>query len=290
MENISHQLAAYLRSWYETTVKSKTAAGVTVNLTFDEFLALFEKRQLNSLQKAIDANSIRYLQDEHNPYAYVATWKSYAACSSGVYDVNTALICSRMKSAKINLPAAGDKLRPSHCANIRRSLTGVEKTEEHCQAISEAKKGKPIAGWSEERKTARRELRQAQEAAKRAACAPLELIVEQPEKSIEVATKIELADYEETVEGMVDRLNEADIYFDLSAASVVRTHLARNYGEWFARQGTYWDDYFACGWQQSGIVLEVCCFAISSHIECTWSFPAEDKALAMLFKLTFGGV
>ncbi|OAN51861.1 hypothetical protein [Sphingobium sp. TCM1] len=169
MENISPKLLAYLKSWYETTTKSKTAAGVVVNLTFDQFVSLLEKRQIVSLQKAIDANSIRYLQDENNPYAYVATWKSYAACSSGVYDINTACICSRMKSGQINLPAAGDKLRPSHCANISKSLKGVEKTEEHCQAISQAKKGKSISGWSDERRAARSALRQAQEAAKRAA-------------------------------------------------------------------------------------------------------------------------
>ena len=290
MENISHQLVAYLRSWYETTVKSKTAAGVLVNLTFDEFLSLFGKRQLASLQKALDANSIRYLQDEKSPYAYVATWKSYAACSSGVYDINTALVCSRMKSAKVNLPAAGDKLRPSHCASISKSLTGVETTDDHCQAIREAKKGKKIAGWSDERKAARSELRQAQEAAKRAANEASGLIIEEPEKTIEIATKITLTEYEEARDGIVEELRLADIYFDLSAASVVRTCLARKHGGWFDNQGTDWSYYFACGWQEGGIVLEVCCFDVSRNIECTWSFPAEEKAIAMLFKLTFGGI
>jgi len=168
MENISTQLMAYLKSWHPTTVRRKTGAGMIVNLTFDEFLSLFEKRQLSSLQKAIDADRIRYQQDEKSPYAYVATWKSYAACSSGIYNIETALICSRMKSSKINLPTAGDKLRPSHCASISKSLAGKGKTEEHCLAISDAKKGKKISGWTEERKAARRTLRQAQEAAKRA--------------------------------------------------------------------------------------------------------------------------
>ena len=169
MENISTQLLAYLNSWYSTTVKSKANAGNTVNLTFDEFLSLFEKRQLASLQKSIDANRIRYQQDEKNQFAYVATWKSYAACSSGIYDINTALICSRMKSAQVNLPQAGDKLRPGHCANISKSLTGKAKSEDHCKNISEGKKGKEIVKWTEERKAARRELRQAQKAAKKGA-------------------------------------------------------------------------------------------------------------------------
>lgn len=167
MENISPQLTAYLLSWYHTTVQSKTNAGVIVNLSFDEFLSLFEQRQLTSLQKSLDANRIRYQQEDKSPFAYVATWKSYAACSTGVWDINTALICSRMKSAQINLPAAGDKLRPSHCQNIGRALKGKSKSEEHCRNISDSKKGKKIAGWSEERKAARRALRQAQEAAKK---------------------------------------------------------------------------------------------------------------------------
>ena len=139
--------------------------GVTVELTFQQFVGLFEQRQLYSLQKAIERNRLRYQQREKNEFAYVATWKSYNARSTNVWSVDTACICSRQKSATINLPQAGDTLRPEHCDAISRSLTGKPKSETRCQNISASKKGVPIRGWTEERKAARR----AQLAARRAA-------------------------------------------------------------------------------------------------------------------------
>lgn len=86
---------------------------------------------------------------------------------SGELNRDTACICSRMKSATINLPAKGDKLRPGHAANIGKALTGRPKSQDHRKALSEATKGVPKAAWSEERKAARREQRRAQEVAKR---------------------------------------------------------------------------------------------------------------------------
>lgn len=168
MDHLSPALRAYLQSWYDTTAENKRADGVVVELTFPQFVGLFAKKQLASLQRSIDANRLRYLQGEKNAYAYVATWKSYAACSTNVWSVETATICSRSKSARINLPQAGDKLRPRHRQNISKSLTGLEKSDDHRTAISEATKGKPKAGWSDERRAARSAQRQAQEAEKRA--------------------------------------------------------------------------------------------------------------------------
>ena len=154
--NISDQLMAYLKSWYATSTDNQRKAGVEVALTFEEFLALFEKRQFSSLQKAIDLNRLRYQQDEKNQYAYVLTWQSYAARSTNILSKDTAIVCSRMKSSTINLPQKGDKLRPSHCQSLSRSLTGKPKSEEHRKNISEGKKGRKISGWTEERKAARR--------------------------------------------------------------------------------------------------------------------------------------
>lgn len=167
MNKISPALMGYLRSWYDTTVQNKRAGGVVVELTFPEFLTLFKPRQLRTLQIAIDANRLRYLQDIENGFAFVATWKDYAARSTNNWNLATATICSRTQSARINLPQAGDKLRPEHCANISKSLTGLEKSEEHKLAISEGSKGKPKAAWTPERRAARSAQRKAQEAAKR---------------------------------------------------------------------------------------------------------------------------
>lgn len=155
--SISPRLHAYLTSWFHTSTGNKADAGVVVELTFDQFLSLFEKRQLASLETAIMRNRLRDQQGSENPLAYVLTWRSYVARSSNVYSVETAMVCSRRKSAKLGLPAKGDMLRPSHCENISTSLTGVAKTDEHCANISAGKRGQKIAGWSDERKAERRQ-------------------------------------------------------------------------------------------------------------------------------------
>lgn len=168
MSNITPRLMAYLKSWYGTSTQNQRNAGVVVELSFDEFLSLFEARQIASLEKAIERDRLRYQQNEKNKFAYVLTWKSYAACSTGILSINTAIVCSRMKSAKLCLPKKGDKLRGSHKANLSKAKTGVAQTEEHRKAISDGTKGVKKAPWSEERKAARSTQRQAHEAIKRA--------------------------------------------------------------------------------------------------------------------------
>lgn len=167
--NISDNLMAYLRSWYETSTGKKREAGIEVTLTFDEFLSLINEKQMTSLQEHADNRKLRYLQKRDNKYSYVLTWKSYADCSTGVFSKDTAMVCSRQKSAAINLPQAGDPLRASHKANIARGLKGKEKSEEHREALSESLSGKPKKGWSPERKAARSEAMKKRHAEKKAA-------------------------------------------------------------------------------------------------------------------------
>jgi hypothetical protein len=167
MTDLSPNLLAYLKSWHNTTITRKSQAGYTVDLPFEDFLGLLSKRQLSSLQKAIDEHRLQSQQSRESPYALVATWRSYAACSSGRYDKTTATICSRMKSAPINMPRAGDKLRDSHRTRISEGLAGKRKSAEHRQAISQACAGTPKAGWSDERKAERRKLLAAKKAAAR---------------------------------------------------------------------------------------------------------------------------
>jgi len=164
---VSDRLMAYLRSWYETSTTNKAEEGVVVELTFTQFLSLFEKRQIASLEKAIANNSLRDQQHEKNKFAYVLSWKSYSARSTNIYSIDTAIVCSRLKSAKLAIPQKGDKLRPGHCNAISNALSGKPKTQEHADNISFAKSGREIAKWSPERKKARSDLRRAQEAAKR---------------------------------------------------------------------------------------------------------------------------
>lgn len=156
LTDVSPRLLAYLQSWHTTSTQKQVDAGNEVDLPFSDFLNLFTKRQIDSLQKAIDADRIRYQQSVENKFAFVLTWKSYAARSTGRFDKNTATICSRAKSAQINLPQKGDKLRDGHREGISQSLSGLEKSEEHKKAISEASKGQPKAAWTPERKEARK--------------------------------------------------------------------------------------------------------------------------------------
>ena len=169
MNQLSPNLTGYLRSWYDTTAENKRTEKVVVELTFDQFVSLFDKRQLRSLQKSIDCNRLRYMQSVDNAFAYVATWKSYAARSSNVWSVETALVCSRSKSATVNLPGPGDKLRPDHCANISKSLSGRRLSDDHKANISESSQGSTKAPWSEERRARMSERRQREQATKRAA-------------------------------------------------------------------------------------------------------------------------
>lgn len=166
-KNVSPKLLAYLQSWHQTSTSKKAKQGIQVNLTFEQFFELFEPRQLNSLQAAIDANRIRYFMAKDNDFAFVLTWRSYAACSTGIFDPSTACITSRLKSRQINTPKSGDKLRAAHKQAISQALTGLEKSDDHKKALSEATKGKKKTPWTQERKDARAAQRQAQEAAKR---------------------------------------------------------------------------------------------------------------------------
>lgn len=152
---ITPNLEAYLRSWHKTATTQKTEAGIYVDLSFADFLNLFEKKQLLSLEKHIAENSIRYLMAHDNPYAYVLTWVSYNACSSRVFNKDTACITSRMKSEKINKPQKGDKLRESHCQNISSGLKDVPKSEEHRANISKGKTGVSTGPMSDEQKAVR---------------------------------------------------------------------------------------------------------------------------------------
>lgn len=169
MNTPSPRLTAYLQSWFTTSTQEKRKSGVSVTLTFPEFLALFNARQLNSLQKSIDANRLRYTQSEDNELALVLTWRSYSARTSNVFSKDTATVCSRRKSKQISLPKKGETLRLSHCAAISASLTGRTLSDETKDKISASSKGQPKAAWSPARKAARSEQRKAQEAAKRGA-------------------------------------------------------------------------------------------------------------------------
>lgn len=165
----SMSLQEYFVKWFTSAVTRMASKGVTIDITFLDFMTkVVTPRQYASLQKTMDAGWLNSRQATSNDRAYVITWKSYAARTSNVFNLETACFCTRAESEKRSKPAKGEALRPSHRANISKKLRGVPKTEEHAGAISEALTGrtlslehkqnlkKPKAPWTEERKAQRR--------------------------------------------------------------------------------------------------------------------------------------
>jgi hypothetical protein len=161
-------LTEYFEKWFNTAVKRKAAQGVSIEITFVEFMnQIVTPRQYESLQKTKDEGWLNTRQRHDNPLAYVITWKSYSARSSNVFSVETACFCTRTESKSRAKPKKGEKLSDTHKQNISKGLKDKPKSEEHKQSISDSLKGrefsqehksnlkKPKAPWSEERKAAR---------------------------------------------------------------------------------------------------------------------------------------
>lgn len=116
-------------------------------------------------------------------------------------------------------------------------------------------------------------------------------MAEQSNKFVEVITILSLSEYEQKMDGIISQLREADTYIDLSAASVVRTHLRQKFGDWFGNHGTYWDDHFNIGlFGKRDQSLDACCYIVDTDVHCSWRFDQHAKALAAMFKLTWGGL
>jgi hypothetical protein len=165
---LSHRLRSYLESWHKTSTTRKRNQGIKVDLSFDAFTALFSQKQFETLENAIWHNRLVFLQNRANRLAFVLTWRSYAARSTNVFNSETAMICCREKSARINKAGAGDVLRPAHAAKIRKALTGKPKTAKHRNNISKGCKGKPKVQWTDDRKAERRALNEAKRSARAA--------------------------------------------------------------------------------------------------------------------------
>lgn len=164
MQALSPRLTAYLQSWFDTSTKDKRSKGITVTLTYEQFVGLFHTRQIKTLEAAIADNRLRYLQDRDNPFAFVLTWRGYEHCQTDVFSADTACICSRQKSKMINSIQVGTRLSARTRAKIGAAKRGKPLDQEHKDALSASLTGKPKTPWTEERKAARK----AQLAAKKA--------------------------------------------------------------------------------------------------------------------------
>lgn len=112
-------------------------------------------------------------------------------------------------------------------------------------------------------------------------------------KYIEVVTTLSLMDYENYADNIVQELKDADVFIDLTAASVVRTYLSLKFDQWFVDQDQVWDGFYVGGFfgsEDKWQTLDTCCYMIDTEIQCSWYFDQSEKDLAMLFKLTWGGL
>lgn len=166
MKHSTKALLGYLKSWHLTSTQKQRDAGHWVDLTFCEFLNLFDTKQLQKLRIALMDGKIKETQNENNEQALVLTWRSYAARSTEEFTRDTANVCTRAESFTINRSGAGDTLRPSHVENMSKGLTGRKLTDDHRANISEGCKGVSKAPWTEERRARMSARRQAEEGAK----------------------------------------------------------------------------------------------------------------------------
>ncbi|PNQ74326.1 hypothetical protein BA950_14770 [Erythrobacter sp. SAORIC-644] len=162
---ISDRLGSYLKSWHKTSTTRQLQKARVVELTYDDFLALFTPGQLMGLEWAIQNDTLRHLQNEKSSDALVLTWRSYEAVSTGQFNSNTAMICSRKTSEKNCRMVAGDSHTAETKARISKSKTGKRNSASHNENISKATKGVSKSAWTPERKAARRALLAAKKAA-----------------------------------------------------------------------------------------------------------------------------
>lgn len=136
------KLEKYLRGWLAKSEARQTQNGVTFNITFGDFEQLWGRARIKKLEGFMADASIHARMNSDNPYAYVLTWKSYAASKGGVMDLQTAQITTRMKSRIDCQMRKGDRHTATTRALISQKTRGVPKSADHRQSISESMKGK----------------------------------------------------------------------------------------------------------------------------------------------------
>lgn len=145
-------LTAYMQGWYAKVAQKQTKRGIAFELTYDDFLALWGARRLATMQKHMDDGSIYARMSGGNPFAFVVTWKSYAAKQSGVMNIETAQVCTRSKSKADNGMRKGDKHSQEVKDRISASKQGKTHSESHRQALSKALTGVKKGPMSAEHK------------------------------------------------------------------------------------------------------------------------------------------
>lgn len=167
--------------FYSRSAAYQTKGGIRFELSFDEYLNLFDNNLLSSLARSFAKGTIE--KRKHSKYGFVLSWKSRADKLAGVMNPDTATICAPAqsqyncrylpneerdeKARKKMADKKKGKPRPEAVKQqISETKTGQTYDETHRANISASLKGKPKSAESNARRS---ESAKARWAAKRAA-------------------------------------------------------------------------------------------------------------------------
>lgn len=113
-------------------------------------------------------------------------------------------------------------------------------------------------------------------------------------EQIEIYTNLPLEEYEEQARFIEDQINKAGLAIEIGGDTVSRTWAAMMFRDWFEQQGSEWHIHYIYSTYESDKewAISNAWEEIDTDIRLHWWFNADEPsqvALAMLFKLTFGG-
>lgn len=150
------QLSLFLQGWYEKAELRQSGKGRIIDLSYEDFLGLFSKRQLDTLEKHMADGSIYGRQNRENKYALVLSWKSFALSQAGVMHPEAMQICARWKSEADCRMGKGDKHSAKSKAKISKARTGTTHKPETKAKISSSMQGVNVGRKDTPETTAKR--------------------------------------------------------------------------------------------------------------------------------------
>lgn len=171
--DVRPDVLAYLEGWYDKAKKRQEGYGKTFLLSFGEFLNLWGRRRLRTLEEWADKEILYYrnrksTKDDPNLNGYVLSPISFAATQEDIRTAQNMQICTRGKSLFDCRMKKGDKHSDKSKARISDSTKGKPKSDEHRAKIAASCKGVSKGPMDEAGKLARSEAAKAHWARKRA--------------------------------------------------------------------------------------------------------------------------
>ncbi len=145
-EDVRPDIREYLQGWFDKAKARQEAKGAKFLLSFGEFLNLWGRRRIRSLEQWMDDGSLyarqrRGTKDDQNLNGYVLSPISFAASQEKVCTAQNMQICTRGKALHDCRMKKGDKHTEESKARISKSTRGKPKSAEHRQKIAESCRG-----------------------------------------------------------------------------------------------------------------------------------------------------